>query len=148
MHHPARDDLIGRVRVGALDVGEARIGLAVGETGSSWAFGRGYVVREGLEADLEALRQFAQREGLERFVVGLPLRSDGGMSAQAERVMELVEALRQAGFVVELLDERFTTKLGQSRLRNAPKRVRQEKGRLDEAAAIALLESYLSSKPA
>ncbi|RIH82109.1 Holliday junction resolvase RuvX [Calidithermus roseus] len=136
------------MKVGALDVGEARIGLAVGETGSSWAFGRGYVVREGLEADLEALRQFAQREGLERFVVGLPLRSDGGMSAQAERVMGLVEALRQAGFVVELLDERFTTKLGQSRLRSAPKRVRQEKGRLDEAAAIALLESYLSSKPA
>jgi len=120
----------------------------VGETGSSWAFGRGYLVRAGLEADLEALRQFARREGLERFVVGLPLRSDGGMSAQAERVMGLVEALRKAGFVVELLDERFTTKLGQSRLRSAPRRIRQEKGKLDEAAAIALLESYLSSKPA
>jgi putative Holliday junction resolvase len=138
---------MGRVKVAALDVGEARIGLAVGEIGSTWAFGRGYVVRTGLEADLQALRRFAQQEGLKRFVVGLPLRTDGEMSVQAERVMGLVEAMRRAGFSVELLDERFTTKLGQSRLQNAPKRVRREKGKLDEAAAIALLESYLSAKP-
>lgn len=139
---------MGRVKVAALDVGEARIGLAVGEIGSSWAFGRGYLVRTNLEADLEALRRFAQQEGLERFVVGLPLRTGGEMSAQAERVMGLVEAMRRVGFSVELLDERFTTKLGQSRLQNAPKRVRREKGKLDEAAAVALLESYLSGKPA
>jgi putative Holliday junction resolvase len=137
---------MGRVKVAALDVGEARIGLAVGEIGSTWAFGRGYVVRTDLEADLQALRRFAQQEGLKRFVVGLPLRTDGEMSVQAERVMGLVEAMRRAGFSVELLDERFTTKLGQSRLQNAPKRVRREKGKLDEAAAIALLESYLSAK--
>jgi len=144
MKRAGRDALIGRVKVAALDVGEARIGLAVGETGSSWAFGRGYLVRKGLEADLEALCRFARREALERFVVGLPLRTDGRPSAQAERVMGLVEAMRQAGFTVELLDERFTTKLGQNRLMSAPKRVRQEKGKLDEAAAVALLESYLS----
>jgi len=77
-------------------------------------------------------------------VVGLPLRTDGRPSAQAERVMALVEAMRKRGLELELLDERYTTKLGQNRLKNAPKRVRQEKGKLDEAAAIALLESYLA----
>ncbi|AWR87857.1 Holliday junction resolvase RuvX [Meiothermus taiwanensis] len=132
------------MRVVALDVGEARIGLAVGETGSPWAFGRGYLVRKNLEADLEALAAFAEREGAERFVVGLPLRTDGRPSAQAERVQALVEAMRGRGMQVELLDERYTTKLGQNRLKNAPKRIRQEKGKLDEAAAIALLESYLA----
>lgn len=132
------------MRVIALDVGEARIGLAVGETGSPWAFGRGYLVRKNLEADLEALAAFAERERAERFVVGLPLRTDGRPSAQAERVLALVEAMRQRGMQVLLLDERYTTKLGQNRLKNAPKRIRQEKGKLDEAAAIALLESYLA----
>jgi len=129
----------------ALDVGEARIGLAVGETGSPWAFGRGYLVRKDLASDLQALADLAQREQAECFVVGLPLRTDGRPSAQAERVRVLVEAMRQRGLRVELLDERFTTKLGQSRLLNAPKRIRREKGKLDEAAAIALLESYLAS---
>ena len=132
------------MKVIALDVGEARIGLAVGETGAPWAFGRGYLVRTGLEADLEALAALAEREGAERFVVGLPLRTDGRPSAQAERVQALVEAMRRRGMQLELLDERYTTKLGQSRLRHAPKRVRQEKGKLDEAAAIALLEAYLA----
>lgn len=131
------------MKVAALDVGEARIGLAVGETGSPWAFGRGYLVRQNLEADLGALARFAQQEQAERFIVGLPLRTDGKPSAQAERVLQLVEAMRQQGLEVELLDERYTTKVGQSRLQHAPKRVRQEKGKLDEAAAIALLESYL-----
>ncbi len=132
------------MRVGALDVGEARIGLAVGETGSPWAFGRGYLVRAGLEADLEALAAFARRERTERFIVGLPLRTDGRPSVQAEPVLALVEAMRQRGMLVELLDERFTTKLGQIRMLNAPRRIRQDKGKLDEAAAIALLESYLA----
>ncbi|WP_297854073.1 Holliday junction resolvase RuvX [Meiothermus sp.] len=132
------------MRVLALDVGEARIGLAVGETGSPWAFGRGYLVRQGLGADLKALAALAEQEQAERFVVGLPLRTDGSLSSQAEGVLALVEAMRQQGMEVELLDERYTTKLGQHRLRNAPKRIRQEKGKLDEAAAIALLESYLA----
>jgi putative Holliday junction resolvase len=133
------------MRVGALDVGEARIGLAVGETGSPWAFGRGYLVRAGLEADLEALAAFARRERIERFIVGLPLRTDSRPSVQAQPVLALVEAMRQRGMLVELLDERFTTRLAQTRMLNAPRRIRQEKGKLDEAAAIALLESYLAS---
>ena len=136
------------MKLAALDVGEARIGLAVGELGRPWVFGRGYLVRKNLEADLEALRSFAQTEGTEQFVVGLPLRTDGLPSAQAERVLGLVEAMRQGGMMVKLMDERFTTKIGQSRLMNAPKRVRQEKGKLDEAAAVVLLESYLNNPSA
>lgn len=132
------------MKVVALDVGEARIGLAVGETGSPWVFGRGYLVRTSLEADLKALAALAQREQAERFVVGLPLRTDGRLSVQAESVLVLVEAMREQGMQVELVDERYTTKLGQHRLKNAPKRIRQEKGKLDEAAAIALLECYLA----
>lgn len=135
---------MGRMKVVALDVGEARIGLAVGETGSRWAFGRGYLVRKTLPDDLQALTTLAGQEGAEKFVVGLPLRTDGKPSLQAERVLGLVEAMQDKGLKVELVDERYTTKIGQSRLLQAPKRVRQEKGKLDEAAAVALLESYLS----
>ncbi|PZA06381.1 MULTISPECIES: Holliday junction resolvase RuvX [unclassified Meiothermus] len=131
------------MKVAALDVGEARIGLAVGEVGSPWAFGRGYLVRRTPQADLQALREFASGEGVDKFIVGLPLRTDGSPSAQAARVLELVRALREAGLEVETLDERFTTQLGARRLEAAPRRVRQEKGKLDEAAAVALLEGYL-----
>jgi len=66
-----------RVKVAALDVGEARIGRAVGELGRPFAFGRGYLVREEFERDLEALSRWLDEEGAERVVVGLPHRWGG-----------------------------------------------------------------------
>jgi putative Holliday junction resolvase len=108
------------MRLGALDVGEARIGLAVGEEGLPFAFGRGYLVRRSLEEDVEALLDFARREGLAKLIVGLPLRTDLKESAQAGRVLPLVEALRARGVEVELWDERYTTKAAMARLRHAP----------------------------
>jgi putative Holliday junction resolvase len=56
------------MRLGALDVGEARIGLAVGEEGLPFAFGRGYLVRRSLEEDVEALLDFVRREGLSKLI--------------------------------------------------------------------------------
>ncbi|AEB11351.1 Holliday junction resolvase RuvX [Marinithermus hydrothermalis] len=131
------------MKVVALDVGDARIGLAAGDTETRFAFGRGYLQRTSLEADVQAVAAFAAREGAQRVVVGLPLRTDGSLSAQAEKVLRLVEALRRAGLVVETVDERYTTQLAQARVRALPKRKRREKGRLDEAAAVAILETYL-----
>ncbi len=134
------------MRVGALDVGEARIGLAVGEEGLPFAFGRGYLVRRGLEEDVEALLDFVRREGLSKLIVGLPLRTDMRESAQAGRVLPLVEALRARGVEVELLDERYTTQAALARLQHAPKRVRRDKGKLDEMSAVVLLEGYLARR--
>ena len=131
------------MKVAALDVGEARIGRAVGELGRPFAFGRGYLVREEFERDLEALSRWLDEEGAERVVVGLPLRTGGEEGPEAARVRKLGEALRARGFDVVYEDERFTTQLAQQRLRQAPKRVRREKGKLDELAAVLLLESYL-----
>ncbi len=132
------------MRLGALDVGEARIGLAVGEEGLPFAFGRGYLVRRSLEEDVEALLDFVRREGLAKLIVGLPLRTDLKESAQAKRVLPLVEALRARGVEVELWDERYTTKAAMARLRRAPRRVRRDKGKLDEMSAVVLLEGYLA----
>ena len=128
----------------ALDVGEARIGRAVGELGRPFAFGRGYLVREGTEQDLEALARWLAEEGVKRVVVGLPLRTGGEEGPEAKRVRALGEALSSRGFEVVYEDERFTTKLAQQRLAQAPKRLRREKGKLDELAAVLLLEGYLS----
>ena len=135
---------IRAVRVAALDVGEVRIGRAVGELGRPFAFGRGYLVREGTEQDLEALVRWLAEEGVRRVVVGLPLRTGGEEGPEAKRVRAFGEALSSRGFEVVYEDERFTTKLAQQRLAQAPKRLRREKGKLDELAAVLLLEGYLS----
>ena len=132
------------MRVGALDVGEARIGLAVGEEGVPLASGRGYLVRKTLGEAVGALLGFVRRESLRKPGVCIPLRTDLKESAQAGKGLPLVEALRARGVEVELWDERFTTKLAQERLKHAPKRLRRDKGKLDELAAVVLLEDYLA----
>lgn len=135
----------------ALDVGEARIGLARGEIGSRFAFGRGALRRSGRQADdVAAVAAAAAAEGATLLVVGLPLRAQGGDSRQTQRVRSFALALRAAGLHVELLDERFTTALAQRQIAGSglSRAKREEKGRLDEGAAVAILETYLERRAA
>jgi putative holliday junction resolvase len=135
----------------ALDVGEARIGLARGEVGAAFVFGRGALQRSGrLADDVAAVAAAAAAERAVLLVVGLPVRAQGGDSAQTQRVRAFVAALRAAGHAVELLDERFTTALAQRQVATSglSRGKRREKGRLDEAAAIAILETYLARRTA
>jgi putative holliday junction resolvase len=128
----------------ALDVGDARIGLAKGETGSSFAFGRGFITRTKLREDIQALKELMTKESAELVVIGLPKSKDGTDSPQTQKVRAFAKELEKAGVAVVLEDERFTTRLASQHLRDLPKHKRQEKGRLDEAAAILILESYLA----
>jgi len=130
----------------ALDVGEARIGLARGELGSSFVFGRGYIVRTNPQEDVAAVAEFARSERAELVVVGLPVRTDGADSAQTEKVRQFALQLQGVGLTVEFEDERFTTKVAADRVvQGVPsRRKRQEKGLLDEASAVLILESYLA----
>jgi putative holliday junction resolvase len=128
----------------ALDVGDARIGVARGETGSSFAFGRGFITRGKLAEDIRALKDLMEREKAELLVIGLPKSKDGTDSPQTQKVRAFAKELEKTGVAVVLEDERFTTRLASQHLRDLPKHKRQEKGRLDEAAAILILESYLA----
>ena len=129
-----------------LDVGEARIGLARGELGSPFAFGRGYLERRSLAEDVARLRRLAAEEGADRLVVGLPRRTDGDDSAQTARVRAFAAALERAGLAVVFEDERFTSQIAAKRVATSGRRrrARQEKGLVDEGAAILILESFLS----
>lgn len=130
----------------ALDVGEARIGLARAQAGSSLAFGRGYLRRQGVQADVAALKAMAAEEGAALVVVGLPRSLSGRDSAQTERVRAFARALEGAGLAIVFEDERLTTRLaGQDLLASGKgRKKRREKGLLDEGAAVRILESYLA----
>lgn len=130
----------------ALDVGEARIGVARGELGSSFAFGRGFITRQKLSVDVAAVRALAEEERAIQLVVGLPSNMRGGDSLQTKRVRAFANELERAGLSVVFEDERLTTRLASQGLAQSglKKKQRQEKGRLDERAAMLILESYLT----
>jgi len=137
--------LAAGARLLGLDVGDARIGLASGAVGSLLAIGRGALERQGTKKDVPAILQLMAADGAAAAIVGLPLRLDGAESLQTERVRRFAAALAAAGAVVEFEDERLTTRIAQRQVgaSDLPRGRRQERGRLDEAAAVLILESYL-----
>ena len=139
---PAR---LGEV-VLALDAGGARTGLAIARVGSTMAFGRGTIPGGDDARTLDALRPLVQAEGVERLVLGLPLRTDGSDSVQTTLVRRLAGRLREMGLPLELVDERFTTQAAERALRGSglPRGKRRQKGRVDEASAVLILETWLA----
>lgn len=131
----------------ALDVGDARIGVARGEVGSPFAFGRGVIPGGDDTVTAARVAEVLAEEGASRLVVGLPLRTDGRDSPQTQRVRTLAARLERLGVPLELVDERFTTMSAQRALRHSglPLGKRREKGRLDEASAVLILEGWLAA---
>jgi putative Holliday junction resolvase len=69
---------------------------------------------------------------------------DGTLGPQAEKVMAFIEALREAGKTpVVPWDERLTSVVAEEALIEAGASRRQRKGRVDQVAAILILQNYL-----
>ncbi len=93
-----------------------------------------------------ALRDEIEALGVEEVVVGLPLQMDGRESEGAKRSRALAAQIEQATNVrVNLWDERMTTLAAQRSLRDAGIGARDQKDKVDQAAATLLLQSYLDS---
>ena len=137
-------------RVVALDPGSVRIGVAVCDSERRLA-----VPRPPIEAgrrEVGALRGGRPRGGAPVVVVvGHPLHLDGTDGTAARARPALASALRDAlepdGVEVELHDERLTTVTATARLREAGRDARTSKSDVDGAAAVVLLESWLSPGP-
>jgi len=128
------------VKVLALDYGSARTGVAVSDPTGTVARPLEVVENASAPAGLKHLADLAEREGVERIVVGLPMTLRGERGAQAEETEAFVTALRAVTAVpIESFDERFTTKLAEAQPSEAPS---------DAVAAAHLLSTYLEWKSA
>lgn len=119
----------------AVDVGERRIGLAVGDEGGGIARPLRTLQRRSVEADVEALREIARKEEVSALLIGLPLTLRGGEGPQAARVRRFADACAGIGLPVTLHDERFTT----------AEAAHQGARDLDAGAAVILLEDFFGS---
>lgn len=130
-------------RILAVDWGERRVGLAVCDPTGTLASGLETLVVAG-PADAAARVTVVAREvEADSIVVGLPLLLSGERGAAAEAAGRFAAALAAAsGLPVATYDERLTSALAGRRMRERGERGRA-KGRVDQDAAIALLESWL-----
>jgi putative Holliday junction resolvase len=133
------------MRLAALDVGDARIGLAVCDELGLTVRGVATVRRVGGRRDLEEIAARLAPYDPARVVVGLPLNMDGSEGRQAARVRAFAERLgAYLGLPVELWDERLTTVEAERTLRAAGLSRARRRVLVDQEAAAIILQSYLA----
>jgi putative Holliday junction resolvase len=128
----------------AVDWGVRRVGLAVSDPGGLIATGLPTLTVRGLEDALQQVAEAARETEAERIVVGLPLLMSGERGEAALQVERFAALLGERVAVpIETYDERLTSALSARRLREVGVRTGHAKGRVDQGAAIVLLESFL-----
>src|SRR5688572_6929255 len=98
------------MRIAALDVGDARVGVAISDELGLTTRGLRVVRRRGGRHDLDAIARLLEPHLPVRIVVGLPLNMDGTEGPQATKVRRFAARVAEhTGLAVELWDERLTT---------------------------------------
>jgi putative Holliday junction resolvase len=132
-------------RVLGLDPGTKRCGIAVSDTRRTMAFPRpAFVVNEDLVVRLVAL---VAEEEIGLVVVGRPLALAGHETASTLEADALFVRIRDALAHVTVVqwDERLTTLEAQKSLSGAGMRAREQRDHIDSAAAVVLLQNYMSA---
>jgi putative transcription antitermination factor YqgF len=135
------------VRLLALDVGDVRIGVALSDETGTLASGLATLKAAGPRKDAQSVASLVREHGAGEVVVGLPLRLDGSLGPQGEKVLAFVERLRRVLRVpVVTRDERLTSVAADERLAEAGVRRRDRKARIDQAAAALILQELLDER--
>lgn len=133
-------------RVLGLDLGEARIGVAVSDPARKVAVPAGTIRVAGPPQDLKAVAGMVREHGATEVVVGHPLTMAGERGAAARRAEEFAAGLRLLLDVpVRLHDERLSTAEAERGLRAAGAGSRQRRGAVDQAAATVILQAFLDA---
>lgn len=134
----------------ALDVGLARIGVAVCDGLQLTVRPLTVVQRRSRNDDFAVLAQLAARQQVQAVICGLPLNMDGSEGPQAQTTrkwaMRLAHALRSllgGPLLVVFWDERLTTAAAKDLMASRPA-LTGEAGE-DAVAAAVLLQAYLDA---
>jgi putative Holliday junction resolvase len=135
------------MRILGLDFGSRRIGVAICDELGMTAQGVAVIVRRNREADIEAIDEMVRRHGVERIVIGYPLRLDGSEGIQCEKINRFIRRLEaRLSLPVIRWDETLSTSEAQELLRQGGVRREKRKGIVDRVAASIILQGYLDAK--
>lgn len=134
-------------RLLSIDYGRKRCGIAVTDVLKIVATGLTTVATAKL---VEFIKQYVEKEDVERIVVGLPTTMRGEQSESMKYITPGINRLRKElpGMEIVFFDERFTSVLAhKSMLASGMKKTdRQDKAIVDEISATIILNDYLQSK--
>lgn len=144
---PGADDP-GRGRRLGIDVGTVRIGVSVSDPDAILATPVETVRRDRRAGHLRRLTALVRELEVVEVVVGLPRTLADRAGSSADDAVGVAEAI--AGLIspvpVRLADERLTTVSAARSLREAGVRAKDQRGMIDQVAAVAILQGWLDQR--
>ena len=129
-----------------IDHGEARIGVAATDPLGILAHPVETIDVRKTDA-IERIAALAIARSVRILVLGLPVRIDGTEGTAAEKVRAFGARLakRMPELPLVYVDEAYTTMDAAAKLREAGRNAKQQKGVIDQVAAVAILEAWMGS---
>jgi putative Holliday junction resolvase len=125
------------------DFGGRRVGIAVGEEILKLAHPLTTIDSEDKAVRFSAIDKLVAEWHPARLVLGLPLAADGSEHEMTKRVRRFARQLEaRYGLAVELIDERYSSAAAESGLRGQGVDLREDKAKIDAAAAQIILQDY------
>lgn len=132
------------MRIMALDIGTERVGIALSDPFKILASPYKVIKMEGNEDLISQIRKEVEANQVEKIVVGMPYKLNKGSSIQTEKVKELVGYMKEnLNIQIDIIDERFTTKLAENIMLEADTSRARRKQKIDKLAASLILQTYL-----
>jgi putative Holliday junction resolvase len=132
----------------AVDVGKARVGLAISDQDGILASPFATVNRqESLSDSVSAVSAAIEDFSFIEAYVGLPVSLSGGSTPSTQDAIDFAHALsRELTLEVRFIDERLTTVSASANLRLAGKNAKNSRGVIDQEAAAIILEQALAGE--
>jgi len=134
------------MRILGLDYGSKRIGVAICDELGITAQVLATITRKNQRQDLQAIAGFIKKYGVEKIVIGYPIRLDGTEGIQCEKTNRFIRIL-ESTFSLPVIrwEETLTTKEAENILMEANMRRKKRKNVVDKLAASLILQGYLNS---
>jgi putative Holliday junction resolvase len=133
-------------RILGIDWGEKKIGISVSDPLGISANGVG-VFYGNFEEKMKVVEDLIKKYDVEIIVLGLPISLSGELGREGEKILKVKEEIeKRFNINVELIDERFTTKISKDILsfdRKKGEKIKNRKLQDDLSSAILILNSYL-----
>ena len=128
----------------ALDIGEARVGIAVSDATVTLAMPVKVLPAQEVLGNARSFRYIIEDYEPEVLVCGRPETLAGEDGPQAQRVVEAAEKIARAtGLPLEFIDERLSSREAKRILREQGLSEREMRGKVDSVAASLFLQTWL-----
>lgn len=128
----------------ALDIGEARVGIAVSDATGTLAMPVKVLPAQEVLGNARSFRYIIEDYEPDVLVCGRPETLAGEDGPQAQRVVEAAEKIARAtGLPLEFIDERLSSREAKRILREQRLSEREMRGKVDSVAASLFLQTWL-----